>query len=72
MNTWKCGDCGTVFNEYTAGTYFEDPSPSDVTGLPPGQMMYLCCPNCGSDYYDDYEEEEEWLDDGELDELELF
>lgn len=70
MSRWMCNCCGTIFDENDAGRYYEDPSDPGVTGLPRGYETYLCCPNCGCDSYDDYDEEE--FTDEEFDEFNLL
>ena len=47
-----CLDCGRVFDDEEADVIRDDPSPAGVS-LPSGYYEYLCCPDCGSDYYEE-------------------
>ncbi len=53
MTAYFCKHCKTMFDDETANCHFEDPSASGITGLPSGYEVYLCCPNCGSEDFED-------------------
>lgn len=53
---YKCSDCDAIFDEEDAG------SESSFAGYYGDQEAYeyfMCCPECGSDYIEEYEEPEE-------------
>lgn len=52
---FKCCICGTSFSEPVTDIYRED-----MDGEQHYQTFYVdCCPNCGSEEIDEYEEDEE-------------
>lgn len=53
---YKCYDCGKVFDEEDAGTYYE--SRGEFWGAPCSERM-SCCPFCRSDDIEEYEETED-------------
>lgn len=58
---WHCTECLRVFKE--PNYYYEDPSPPGIS-LPPGWYTFYMCPYCGSEYIEDYpDDEEEWDED---------
>lgn len=58
---WHCTECLRVFEE--PNYYYEDPSPPGIS-LPPGWYTFYMCPYCGSEYIEDYpDDEEEWDED---------
>lgn len=60
---FKCCNCGCIFTENDAGTYQE--CVGEFWGAP-AYETFMCCPECKSDEFDDYEEE--WEDYREDDE----
>lgn len=54
----KCHNCGSLFDKDEALIVKEDPSPAGV-GLPAGEYVYVYCPHCGDD---DFEEDFNLLD----------
>lgn len=68
---WHCTECQTVFEN--PDWYIEDPSPPGIS-LPPGWYTFYTCPICGSEYIEEYSDDEEdweeddvWIDDEEND-----
>ena len=58
---WHCTECRRVFEE--PDYYTEDPSPPGIS-LPPGYYTFYMCPYCGSEYIEDYpDDEEDWDED---------
>lgn len=53
---YKCYDCEAVFHEDDAGSYSE--SRGEFWGSPCYESM-MCCPECGSTDFDEYNEEDE-------------
>ena len=51
MTYYKC-DCGCVFREDEAGSYYE----MEGEGVMRGPIYYMCCPECGSDNYEEAED----------------
>ena len=52
MNYYKCCDCGHTFDEDDAGSYAE----WEGEGVMRGQIYFMCCPECGSDAFEDADE----------------
>lgn len=53
---YRCDDCKAIFEE--PDFYLDDPSPCDIS-LGSGHYRYEVCPVCGSDYIEEFEEEDE-------------
>lgn len=56
MRKYICDDCGTVFNEDEANTRHE--CVGEFWGAP-AYKDFMVCPNCDSEYIDEYHESEE-------------
>ena len=57
----QCTECLRVFEE--PDCYFEDPSPPGIS-LRPGWYTYNICPVCGSEWIEEYsDDEDDWEED---------
>lgn len=62
MTEYRCCDCGAIFDEESVGTSHE--SRGEYWGVPCYEDVSVC-PECGSDCYEEYFEEDEDDDEGE-------
>ena len=53
---WRCIECEDTFIE--PGAYCEDPGYSHLGGGQ-GYITILCCPSCGSECIEEFDEDEE-------------